>query len=166
MINTVYPLCGSNSTKMSNSLYMTKINDNNLTFDISKLPPKEQIAAQLVSANPNISKREIGRIFKDLGLYKHERSALHLVSIDQAKQALKQYAHNNIIPKAYRIHKDKLDHIATKEPEDIKPQDAQWVFQGEKLAGEDINIQVEETVKVGVIHAMLDDLLPPKDCKS
>ena len=133
-------------------------------LDLSKLSPKEQVAAHLLASNPGKSDRAIGRLLVKLGLYSHENSAAFLLhsspALNEIKQALQTYGHVEVAAPSLKIHADKLKDIAQKKPENIDSRDAQWVFQGERLLGETVNINVEETVKVGVLHAFMEDLLP------
>jgi len=137
-------------------------------LDISKLSPKEQVAAHLLTANPDASNREIGRLLVQLGLYKNEETGALLLrpgtALNEIKQALQHYAHTELVAPAYKIHSDQLKAIAKKvkdNPEEIQQGAAKdWVLQAERLAGETVNINVEETVKVGVLHAFMEDLLP------
>jgi hypothetical protein len=138
--------------------------------DISKLPPKEQVAAHLLTENPEASNRQIGRLLVGLGLYKNEQTGALLLQpgteLNKIKQALQEYAHVEIVAPSYKIHSDELIKIADKQEKgsELSGKDLQAVYKGEKLAGETINIHIEETIKVGVIHGLLSDLMPtPED---
>jgi hypothetical protein len=66
-----------------------------------ELTAKEEVLRQLIRENPSASKREIGKKAQELGIYEHERSALHVMapgsSLDQFKKELDEYAHQGRI---------------------------------------------------------------------
>jgi hypothetical protein len=134
--------------------------------EVKELTAKEEVLKQLIRENPSASKREIGKKAQELGIYEHERSALHVMgpdsSLDRFKKALDEYAHQEIVAPAYKIHADQLKRIekrAKDNDEILRGSAKDWVISGEKLAGEQVNIKVEQRTSVAHLIGLVEDLV-------
>ena len=83
---------------------------------------------------------------------------------DQFKKQLDEYAYQEIVAPAYKIHADQLKRIekrAKDNDEILRGSAKDWVFQGEKLRGEQIEISVPDVINVAHLIKFMDDLVPP-----
>ena len=133
-----------------------------IDIDTTKLTPKEEVMSSLIKSNPGASKAKLARKAQEAGIYKHHDSGRLLINkskdLTKLKQQVDSYILTDVVAPALDIHNRVLNQLSSIPDEELIKQDLKVVYEAEKLRPQQIDITVEETVKVSHIHALLSDI--------
>jgi len=129
-----------------------------------KQPTKaEQIAENVLKAQPELTKSGLSRELTHLGVYAHKESAYKMLSqssylradLDKVQQSNKEFLSRKIVPKALKLHEKMLN-----DP-NLDAKDRQFYIKlaEDKAFAEDAPRPIPETINIGQIQMLFQGKL-------
>jgi DNA-binding Lrp family transcriptional regulator len=131
-----------------------------------ELSEKDKLILMKVKEDPEKPMNQIGKELVELGVYKHPGSIYRRLTqqgilrreIAEIEEHWRQHLHRELYPLAAKRWKRALKNKDLNDKE---------VFSYVKLAADKVHaettrVEIPDTLRVGVLHAFLDDLLPSK----